>query len=377
MSAQPSSSSRNISAVLQAPEERSDAELRWVSFQPYLYSKGYQLRPRYRPDWVPSWTLTGADPDSCEDSPDVLPIRTLDATRIHDQSQVVIKILLPLDDANDHEGEQELEILQRFSSSLYKDDPMNHVVPCLDCFPVPDVEGGMFFVMPLLSEYKNPPFYDLSEIHDFLTQIFEGLEFLHEHDTAHCDIAPSNLMVDNRVLYDEPFHPFYHTLSLDGKRTLQPKYVRSQRPVRYYYIDFGYATWFKDASLPRIVTGAHAKEKATEQVEGAAYDPFKVDIYQLGAVIRRDLIPKHEPLRFLLSLARDMTHPDPQKRPTIQSAKVMMHTHFAGLSGWQTRWPLIPPDASFQQRFIFILSGLTTEMVIFLRRILRVIFLQN
>ncbi|QRV87097.1 kinase domain protein [Ceratobasidium sp. AG-Ba] len=364
-----------MSSILRPPEERSDAEMRWVSLQPYLLSRGYQLRPRYQPDWIPSWTITGADPRECEDSTDVLPFRTLDATRINDQQQVMIKILTMSED--DREGEQELEILQYFSTSPYNDDSTNHIIPCLDTFPVPDVEGGMFFVMPLLGEYKTPAFYDLSEIHEFLSQVFEGLEFLHNHNIAHCDIASDNIVMNRHVLFDEPVHPFHQNVSLDGQRVLDPRYVRSQKPVRYYYIDFGFAKWFKDPTAPRTVTGAHAKERAPEQQPDASYDPFKVDIYQLGAIIRRDLIPAYEPLRFLLALARDMTNPDPQKRPTIQSAQVAMHTHFAGLSGWRTRWPLIPADAPVQQRFIFIMSGLTTELVIFLRRILRIILFQS
>ncbi|QRV72189.1 kinase domain protein [Ceratobasidium sp. AG-Ba] len=374
MSHPPTQPFHAVNATSSSPEERSDAEKRWVSFQPYLHSKGYQLRARYQPDWVPSWTITGANPRNCEDRPDVLPIRTLDATRLNDQRQVIIKMLAPSDE--DREGEDELKILQFFSSSPYSDDPSNHIVPCLDSFPIPGVENGMFFVMPLLSDYKSPPFYDLSEIHDFLTQLFEGLEFLHRHDVAHCDIAPDNILMDKRPLLDEPFHPFRHHRSLDGKRIIRPKYLRSQRPVRYYYIDFGFAAWFRDPTTPRTAHGVHAKEKAPEQVEGATYDPFKVDIYQLGAVLRRDLIPKYESLNFLLSLARDMTNQDPQKRPTIQSAQRTMHTHFAGLSGWRTRWPLIPPDASFQQWFAYTISGLATEFMFMLRRALNLIFLQ-
>jgi hypothetical protein len=50
-----------------APEELSEVEKRWVSFQPYLLAKGYQLRPRYRPGWIPSWKSTGAEPFLCED----------------------------------------------------------------------------------------------------------------------------------------------------------------------------------------------------------------------------------------------------------------------------------------------------------------------
>ncbi|KAG9092215.1 hypothetical protein FRC06_000194 [Ceratobasidium sp. 370] len=305
-----------ISSLSVTPERRSDAEKRWVSFQPYLWSKGYKLRPRYQPDWVPSWKTTGADPDDCEDSLNSLPVHILDATRVRDQLQVVIKMLAPSE--VDREGEEELAILQHFSSPPHSDNPSNHVVPCLDSFPLPGVKGGMFVVMPLLSRYSNPPFSDLSEISDFLTQVFEGLEYLHANDVAHCDIAPENIMMNRRPLYDEPFHPFYQHLSLDGRRPISPKYLRSQRPTRYYFIDFGYSKWFQDATSPRLLVGTRAREATPEQVSGSPYDPFKGDIYQLGAMLRRDLIPNHEPLlNFLLPLARDMTNSNPNQRPTI------------------------------------------------------------
>ena len=103
-------------------------------------------------------------------------MRVLDATRVEDQRPVVIKMLAPSDD--DHEGVQELGILQRFSTALYESDPANHTVPCLDSFPIPGVEGAVFYVMPLLSRYKDPPFYDLSEINEFLLQLFEVCEVI-------------------------------------------------------------------------------------------------------------------------------------------------------------------------------------------------------
>lgn len=43
-------------------------EQKWVTYQPYLLEKGYSLRPRYHPGWVPSWTGTDEYPPDCEDS---------------------------------------------------------------------------------------------------------------------------------------------------------------------------------------------------------------------------------------------------------------------------------------------------------------------
>lgn len=33
----------------------SDYEARWRDRYHFLHSKGYTLRPRYHPEWVPSW----------------------------------------------------------------------------------------------------------------------------------------------------------------------------------------------------------------------------------------------------------------------------------------------------------------------------------
>lgn len=375
MTDKPVKSFHKVSVLSRSPEELSDAEKRWVSYQPYLVSKGYQLRPRYRPDWIPSWKSTGAYPYDCEDSSNALPVRVLDAIRLKDHSQVVIKIIAPSDD--DREGEEELEILQLFSTPPYQSDPTNHTVSCLDTFPVPGVEGGVFYVMPLLSRYTAPAFYDLSEIHTFLVQIFEGLQFLHKHEVVHCDIASPNIMMNAHLLYDEPFHPFNQHLSLDGKRSIYPKYLRSQKPIKYYYIDFGYAKQFKDTGEPHILVGSRAREPAPEQLSGNAYDPFKADIYQLGAIIRRDLIPQYAALNFLLPLAREMTDSNPGRRPALEQARDMMNTQFVGLGGFRNRWPIIPPDASRRDRCFYLLAGVMTEVVVFFKNLLRLILLRG
>ncbi|KAF8756410.1 Protein kinase domain [Rhizoctonia solani] len=155
-----------------APELLSDAERRWVGYQPYLLSKGYQLRPRYRPGWFPSWKLNSQDSTLSEDAWAAIAYRTLDAVRTQ-------------------EGRYELDILRRFSSTQLSNIEENHVVPILDDFKIPDIEGGDFY------------------IYDFLRQVFEGLLFLHSYGVAHRDIASANIMMDARPLYYEQFHPLH------------------------------------------------------------------------------------------------------------------------------------------------------------------------
>ncbi|KAJ1308133.1 hypothetical protein OPQ81_003853 [Rhizoctonia solani] len=327
--------------ILSSADKRSGVEERWVSFYPYLLSKGYRLRPRYHPNWIPSWKTSGLRPSSCEDSIDSMPLRVLDATRTDNDSQVMIKIVVP----KEGEGEDELAILQHFASPTLKDDPANHIVPCLDSFPIPDAELGQFVVMPLLGQYDDIPFKRISEVHDFLQQIFEGLVFMHEHDVAHCDISSVNIMMNSRVLYDEPFHPIYQKQSLDIQRMIRPKYSRLEKSIRYYFIDMGFATWFRGSKEPRLVTGKLARIMAPEQKINKPYDPFLVDVYQLGTVIKEELIPQNSALDFLKPLAEEMTRSDPTSRPTLANAQKSMNTTFLGLSGVRYRWPLAPSES--------------------------------
>ncbi|KAH7344227.1 kinase-like domain-containing protein [Rhizoctonia solani] len=356
------------------PDQRSEAEERWVSFQPYLLSKGYRLRPRYQPDWVPMWKDKNVKPSDCEDSIDRMPIRVMDATRIEDGAQVIIKSVVP---SEDDEGLEERVILEYFSTPPLRNHPSNHVVRCLDSFPIPGIDSGSFIIMPLLSNYGEIPFYNIAEIHEMLQQLFEGLLYIHENHIAHRDIASANIMMDAHPLYDEPFHPFLQTHSLDTQRLVYPRYRRSEKKIRYYYIDFGYAKWFQDPSASRLVIGMNAREPAPEQAYEDPYDPFIADLYQLGAVLRRDLIPvglnfytKFEFLTFLLPLAREMTRDNPAGRPTLLTARTSMNTAFLGIPGWKYRWPIVPKYAELGERWGYFWAGLTAEARFWFKRVL-------
>lgn len=354
------------------PDKRSEAEERWVSFQPYLLSKGYRLRARYQPDWVPSWKGTSIKPLHCEDSLDSIPIRVLDATRIQDGKQVKLKMVITPQEGG--EGEHEYALLKYFSEQPLKDDPANHVVPCLDDFPIPGVDSGQFVVMPLLSPYKLVQFCNLAEVQNLLEQLFEGLLFMHQNNVAHRDIAPTNIMMDARHLFAEPFHPFYQDHSLDAKRVIQPRYSRTEKGVRYYFIDFGYSTWFQNPNMHRTAVGVDAREAAPEQKTGLPYDPFAADVYQLGKMIHDDIIPITNSLKFVLPLVRKMIREVPTERPTLEQARDQMNTAFIGLSGWRRRWPIVPRNASFEDRCRYYFSGIKVEIRFWIRAIIKLVW---
>ncbi|CAE6497419.1 unnamed protein product [Rhizoctonia solani] len=266
----------------------NNAERAWVPYEPYLKAKGYTLRPRYRPDWVPSWKLNGKYPADCEDSWELPAVKTLDAIRDKDNKHVSLKKSIP---SNDEEAQNELEILQYLSKDGVRDDPWNHSLQLLDSFPIPGSTSGLFLVTPFLSDWDAVPISRFSELMDFIQQILEGLQFLHSHHIAHRDAQIANIMMDASLLYSEPFHPCDPHSSLDGARRLKIK-RRSEAPVRYYFIDFGLSSRFPSLEDRRLVTGVKGREQRASELLPAVpppYDPFKLDIFTVGMVFKEHI----------------------------------------------------------------------------------------
>lgn len=49
-------------------DQLTSSEVWWSQHFEWLKHRGYLLRPRYAPDWVPSWKGTKKDSFMCEDS---------------------------------------------------------------------------------------------------------------------------------------------------------------------------------------------------------------------------------------------------------------------------------------------------------------------
>ncbi|OSX60548.1 hypothetical protein POSPLADRAFT_1047968 [Postia placenta MAD-698-R-SB12] len=148
-----------------------DVEERWRDRQLYFERRGYMLRPRYRPGWVPSWRKNGQNPTFAEDAA-VLP-----------------------DDED---------------------------------------ESISYMVMPFLRLIDSPPFETPQDVVEFVDQILEGLVFMHEQGVAHRDCTYKNIMMDASAMYPKGFHPVWETLLYDIK-TAAPYLARGDVPVKYYY----------------------------------------------------------------------------------------------------------------------------------------------
>lgn len=148
------------------------------------------LRPRYKPDWVPSWHKDGgAYYDSYEDGRAIVvsypvsdsvghgasfsppsPLQrsaVLDATRISDDTVVTLKKI------QTSEHPYEVDIARYFSSKPRASDPANRCVPVYDVLDVPDDPDCKLIVMPLLRKFFDPHFLTVGEAVEFFRQAFE------------------------------------------------------------------------------------------------------------------------------------------------------------------------------------------------------------
>ncbi|KAJ6602638.1 hypothetical protein DFH09DRAFT_899771 [Mycena vulgaris] len=145
-------------------QPRYSYEQFWVDTQPFLLAQGYELRPRYHPHWVPSWTLTRKPYNQHEDRLGIHSVGVLDATRIHDGKKVILK-RVPSDGP-------EIAIMKYLAAPSLGSDPRNRTIPLVAIVPLPDSPWS-FLVMPYCREFNHPPFHCRNEFLEAMGQFLE------------------------------------------------------------------------------------------------------------------------------------------------------------------------------------------------------------
>ena len=105
-----------------------------------------------------------------------------------------------------------------------------------------------------------------------------------------------NIMMDATPLYPIPYHPMRRSrlrdFSDDGWFAGDPKhYTRTERPVRYYIIDFGISRRYNPNDGPPLEVPILGGDKSVpEFVSLEPCNPFPTDIYYLGNMIKKTLL---------------------------------------------------------------------------------------
>ncbi|OCH90194.1 hypothetical protein OBBRIDRAFT_826068 [Obba rivulosa] len=321
-------------------------EIWWRDHQLWLQERGYQLRPRFSPGWIPSWKGTDKKWWECEDGLSPSIFRVLDAVRTSDGAMVSLKQI----SQSDHPYETEISMY--LSSSQRGSDPRNHCVPVYEVLDVPDDPDMKLLVMPLLRPYDDPPLETVGEAVEFFRQIFEGLQFIHENHVAHRDCMNLNIMVDPKPLYPDMYHPHATDLKRDWSGFAR-HYTRTKEPTKYIFIDFGisrkygaeekspreYPIWGGDKTVPEF----HRSNDPC--------NPFPTDIYYLGNLIREDFLQSPRGVEFMEPLVSDMVQDDPSKRPTIDEVISRFAELRKSLSRRKLRSRLVDPEETKLLRF--------------------------
>ena len=96
------------------------------------------------------------------------------------------------------------------------------------------------------------------------------------------DLKTSNFMIESEKMFPEGYHPWVDLRKpdLSGPAKI---YTRTQRPSKYFIIDFGMARRYEpdnDSPVERTVT-----EKGVQ-----LQNPFQVDVYLAGELLRHGFL---------------------------------------------------------------------------------------
>ncbi|KAJ6597799.1 hypothetical protein DFH09DRAFT_903879 [Mycena vulgaris] len=327
-------------------DERDPEELFWVENQPFLLSLGYKLRPRYDPNWIPTWQLDPKKPqDYCEDDLEQWFLKkymVLDAVRVTDGQKVVLKRV----DA----GSAELRMIQFLDSDTMRKDPRNRTVPLLGTVCLPHDPGTILLVMLYGRRFNYPPFHCRGEVFDALFQLLQGMEFMHEHNIVHGDAATQNIIMDEVRVVPKGSHFITERTHTGHSRLFSWNNRCSVSPVDYYYIDFGLTFYYPAGVNDATMVGYYGswRKPIPELSATIPYNPFKVDVCRLGMTI----LDPYPALEDLAPLGKIMCDPDPSRRPTPTEALAMLDSLRAGMRPGLLRKPIWQIHATSFDRFM-------------------------
>lgn len=140
-------------------------------------------------------------------------------------------------------------------------------------------------------------------------------------------------------MYPRGHHPqLMHLLPHAFERAPFVTRLATRPPVKYYYIDFGLSTKFEPEEATRLVLGRDGRDQDVPELSDTIpYDPFKVDVFIVGNVLRTlfygvsnvcstispILTVQRQPysnLQFLMPLIELMTQNAPRSRLSSQRA---------------------------------------------------------
>jgi hypothetical protein len=89
-------------------------------------------------------------------------------------------------------------------------------------------------------------------------------------------------------MYPHGFHPV-EGISFDDRNTAASRISRLEAGVKYYFVNYGTSSYFPPGSRRELVLGIAGRNRDVPELSNSVpYDPFKVDIFKIGNVLRSE-----------------------------------------------------------------------------------------
>lgn len=100
-----------------------------------------------------------------------------------------------------------------------------------------------------------------------------------------------NIMMDASPLYPQSYHPRVINKSRDFRGSAQHK-TRTQRPPKYYFIDFGISRRYNPENGSPLEDPIRGGDRSVPEFRDlhTPCNPFPTDIYYIGNMIRQDFL---------------------------------------------------------------------------------------
>ena len=114
----------------------------------------------------------------------------------------------------------------------------------------------------------------------------DGIHFLRQDVFRDC--TANNIMFDPSKMYPQGYHPTQTDRSRDFKGRAK-RYTRTQRPPRYYLIDFGLSRQYMTRKALDVPLRGGDKSAPEHRIPTRC-NPFYTDVYYLGNFVRQEFI---------------------------------------------------------------------------------------
>lgn len=108
-------------------------------------------------------------------------------------------------------------------------------------------------------------------------------------------------MMDAKDLHAEPYHPVERHMKRDFSGRVR-HYTRTQRPPKYYLIDFGLSRQYDPREANPLEYPIFGGDKSVPEFQNNAdvpVNPFPTDVYYLGNLIREEFMDVGAYTKFL------------------------------------------------------------------------------